>query len=248
MKHLTITIALLLAAVTLTAQEAAPTADDLYRMDDYQGAIAAYEDILAGGKTSADLHYNLGNAYYRDGQLGKAILNYERALRLKPNMTDAKENLALANARTADRITTLPQMFIVRWWNSLTTAITPHGWRIIWLVMLAIVGIGIAMLRTGRSRSLRKGGLAITAVSLLFLLLASALLISATRTYNAHPYAIITDQAVTLKASPDNKSIDKMILHEGTKVKILDDLTGWYKISIADGTNGWCQQKSMERI
>ena len=214
MKHLTITIALLLAAVTLTAQEAAPTADDLYRMDDYQGAIAAYEDILAGGKTSADLHYNLGNAYYRDGQLGKAILNYERALRLKPNMTDAKENLALANARTADRITTLPQMFIVRWWNSLTTAITPHGW----------------------------------AVSLLFLLLASALLISATRTYNAHPYAIITDQAVTLKASPDNKSIDKMILHEGTKVKILDDLTGWYKISIADGTNGWCQQNSMERI
>lgn len=248
MKHLTITIALLLAAVTLTAQEAAPTADDLYRMDDYQGAIAAYEDILAGGKTSADLHYNLGNAYYRDGQLGKAILNYERALRLKPNMTDAKENLALANARTADRITTLPQMFIVRWWNSLTTAITPHGWRIIWLVMLAIVGIGIVMLRTGRSSSLRKGGLTMTAVSLLFLLLASALLISATRTYNAHPYAIITDQAVTLKASPDNKSIDKMILHEGTKVKILDDLTGWYKISIADGTNGWCQQNSMERI
>lgn len=248
MKHLTITIALLLAAVTLTAQEAAPTADDLYRMDDYQGAIAAYEDILAGGKTSADLHYNLGNAYYRDGQLGKAILNYERALRLKPNMTDAKENLALANARTADRITTLPQMFIVRWWNSLTTAITPHGWRIIWLVMLAIVGIGIAMLRTGRSSSLRKGGLTMTAVSLLFLLLASALLISATRTYNAHPYAIITDQAVTLNASPDNKSIDKMILHEGTKVKILDDLTGWYKISIADGTNGWCQQNSMERI
>lgn len=248
MKHLTLTIALLIAATTITAQESAPSADDLYRMDDYQGAIAAYEDILAEGKSSADLYYNLGNAYYRDGQLGKAILNYERALRLKPGMSDAKENLELANARTADRITTLPQLFIVRWWNALTTAITPHGWRIVWLVLLAIAGIGVAMLRTGRSSAIRRGGLATTVVSLLFLLLATALLISSTRAYNAHPYAIITDQAVTLKASPDNKSIDKMILHEGTKVKVLDNLTGWYKIAIADGTNGWCPQNTMERI
>lgn len=248
MKHLTLTIALLIAATAITAQEPAPSADDLYRMDDYQGAIAAYEDILAEGKSSADLYYNLGNAYYRDGQLGKAILNYERALRLKPGMSDAKENLELANARTADRITTLPQLFIVRWWNALTTAITPHGWRIVWLVLLAIAGIGVAMLRTGRSSAIRRGGLATTVVSLLFLLLATALLISSTRAYNAHPYAIITDQAVTLKASPDNKSIDKMILHEGTKVKVLDNLTGWYKIAIADGTNGWCPQNTMERI
>ena len=248
MKHLTLTIALLIAATAITAQESAPSADDLYRMDDYQGAIAAYEDILAEGKSSADLYYNLGNAYYRDGQLGKAILNYERALRLKPGMSDAKENLALANAHTVDRITTLPQLFIVRWWNALTTAITPHGWRIVWLVLLAIAGIGVAMLRTGRSSAIRRGGLATTVVSLLFLLLATALLISSTRAYNAHPYAIITDQAVTLKASPDNKSIDKMILHEGTKVKVLDNLTGWYKIAIADGTNGWCPQNTMERI
>lgn len=248
MKHLTLTIALLIAATAITAQGSAPSADDLYRMDDYQGAIAAYEDILAEGKSSADLYYNLGNAYYRDGQLGKAILNYERALRLKPGMSDAKENLELANARTADRITTLPQLFIVRWWNALTTAITPHGWRIVWLVLLAIAGIGVAMLRTGRSSAIRRGGLATTVVSLLFLLLATALLISSTRAYNAHPYAIITDQAVTLKASPDNKSIDKMILHEGTKVKVLDNLTGWYKIAIADGTNGWCPQNTMERI
>ncbi len=248
MKHLTLTIALLIAATAITAQESAPSADDLYRMDDYQGAIAAYEDILAEGKSSADLYYNLGNAYYRDGQLGKAILNYERALRLKPGMSDAKENLELANARTADRITTLPQLFIVRWWNALTTAITPHGWRIVWLMLLAIAGIGVAMLRTGRSSAIRRGGLATTVVSLLFLLLATALLISSTRAYNAHPYAIITDQAVTLKASPDNKSIDKMILHEGTKVKVLDNLTGWYKIAIADGTNGWCPQNTMERI
>ena len=76
----------------------------------------------------------------------------------------------------------------------------------------------------------------------------SYLLISSTHSYNAHPYAIIVDQAVTLKASPDNKSIDKMILHEGTKVRVLDDLTCWYKISIADGTTGWCQQNTMERI
>ena len=226
----------------------AQNADDLYRMDDYQGAIAAYEEILASGQTSADLHYNLGNAYYRDGQLGRAILNYERALRLKPSMTDAKENLAFAYAHTVDRITTLPQLFIVRWWNNLTTSITPHIWRIIWLILLSIVGTGIILLRIGGNGTIRKTGLAVTALSLLLLALTSALLISSTHSYNAHPYAIIVDQAVTLKASPDNKSIDKMILHEGTKVRVLDDLTCWYKISIADGTTGWCQQNTMERI
>ena len=248
MKHLSLTIALLIAAANITAQETTPTADDLYRMDDFQGAIAAYEDILAAGQTSADLHYNLGNAYYRDGQLGKAILNYERALRLKPGMNDAKENLALANAHTADRITVLPQLFVVRWWNGLTTVITPTGWRIIWLLLLAVVGTGIVLLRTGRSNTVRKAGLATTAGSLLLLLLATALLISSTHSYNTHPYAIITDQSVTMKASPDSKSIDKMILHEGTKVKVIEDLTGWYKIAIADGTNGWCPQNTMERI
>lgn len=255
MRHyIFITIALLftnLANATSTVrlkQLAAQEADSLYRATEYQEAADAYEAVLASGFTSADLYYNLGNTYYRLGETGRAILNYERALRLKPSMSDAKENLALANAHTVDRITTLPQLFIVRWWNALTTAITPHGWRIVWLVLLAIAGIGVAMLRTGRSSAIRRGGLATTVVSLLFLLLATALLISSTRAYNAHPYAIITDQAVTLKASPDNKSIDKMILHEGTKVKVLDNLTGWYKIAIADGTNGWCPQNTMERI
>lgn len=237
------------ATSTLHLNElAARDADSLYRAAEYQEAAETYEAVLASGFTSADLYYNLGNTYYRLGETGRAILNYERALRLKPSMSDARENLALANARTTDRITVLPQLFIVRWWNSLTTVITPQGWRIIWLVLLAFVGAGIVLLRTGRSSALRKGGLAATVVSLLLLLLATALLISATRTYNAHPYAIITDQAVTLKASPDSKSIDKMILHEGTKVKVLEDLTGWYKIAIADGTNGWCPQNTMERI
>lgn len=255
MRHyIIITITLLFANLanatsTLHLKElAARDADSLYRAAEYQEAAEAYEAVLTSGFTSADLYYNLGNTYYRMGETGRAILNYERALRLKPSMSDAKENLALANAHTVDRITTLPQLFVVRWWNSLTTAITPSGWRIIWLVMLAIVGIGIVLLRTGRSGALRKAGLATAAVSLLLLLLATALLISSTRYYNAHPYAIITDQTVTLKASPDNKSIDKMILHEGTKVKVLDDLTGWYKVSIADGTTGWCQQNTMERI
>lgn len=255
MRHfIIITITLLLVPTAFATSKshlhevAAREADSLYRADDYQAAAEAYEAVLAAGFASADLYYNLGNAYYRLDETGRAILNYERALRLKPSMSDAKENLALANARTTDRITTLPQLFIVRWWNSLTIVVTPSGWRIIWLVLLAIVATGIVLLRSGRTSTLRKAGLATTAVSLLSLLLTTALLISATRSYNAHPYAIIVDQTVTLKASPDNKSIDKMILHEGTKVKVLDDLTGWYKVSIADGTTGWCQQNTIERI
>ena len=243
------TIIAVSAAIILRLSTAsAQSGDDLYRMGDYTAAALAYEAALDSGLSSADLYYNLGNTYHRLGETGRAILNYERALRLKPGMSDAKENLALANAHTVDRITTLPQLFIVRWWQSLTTSVTPAAWRIVWLILLAAAATGFFLLRAGRNTSLRKAGLATTALSLALLALATALLISSTHTYNSHSFAIVTDQSVSLKASPDNKSIDKMILHEGTKVKILDSLTGWYKTSIADGTTGWCQQNTIERI
>jgi tetratricopeptide (TPR) repeat protein len=222
--------------------------DDLYRMGDYQAAAEAYEATLAGGLSSPELHYNLGGAYYHEGQFGKAILNYERALRLDPSFTDAKENLALANSHTVDRIAVLPQPLFVRWWNSLCTALLPSGWRIVWLVIFTILVAAIVVLRIGNTVAIRKTALAASAASVLLLIAATALLIGSTHRFNAHSEAIVTQQAVTLKASPDAKSADKMTVHEGTKATITDELPGWYKITLSDGTVAWCTQEAIERI
>lgn len=251
MKHHISIIVFLLATVTLCAQtpiELATQGDNSFRMGEYADAIENYEAVLAMGNTSAELYYNLGNAYYREEQMAQAILNYERALRLKPNMSDAKENLLLANSHTTDRITQLPRLFIVRWIDWLCTAVTPTAWRTVWLLLFALLGISLVLLRIGRQTSLRKAGLVGIIVSAVLLICATLLLVGATNRYNAHNQAIVMEQAITVKSSPEQQSVDKMLLHEGTKVDVLEELSGWYKIRIADGTTGWCSSASIERI
>lgn len=251
MRKTLIVILITLLFGTAAAQEASTLAlgaDESYRRGDYTAAIEGYENTLATGQGSATIFYNLGNAYYRDGQIGRAILNYERALRLKPGMGDARENLTLARSKTADRISELPQLFIVRWVNSLITRVTPATWRTLWLVLLALVGVAVVLLRLGRSVAVRKGGLIGGILAVVLLLLTTLLLVGSTRHFNAHDRAIVMDAAMTVKDSPEWPSADKMFLHEGTAVTITEELQGWYKIRIADGTTGWCESSSVERI
>lgn len=238
-----------LAAMAADARATAAQGDEMYRQGNYGEAIALYNEVVEGaGLCSAELYYNLGNAYYREGQMGRAILNYERALRLKPNMGDARDNLALAESRTTDRIAKLPQLFVVRWYDALRTKVTPRTWRVVWLVLLALTGAAVVMFRMGRSAAQRKAGFGTGIAAVVLLAVASLLLIASERRYNAHAEAIVMEQALTVKGSPEQQSVDKLLLHEGTKVVILDSLRGWYKIRIADGTTGWCEENTIERI
>ena len=162
-----------------------------YRMGNYDVACDFYGLALSSDNGNADLYYNLGNAYYRSDQLALAILNYERALRLNPSMSDAKENLTLAYSKTQDRITELPRLFIVRWVDWLCTVVTPHAWRVILLVLIALAGIAALLLRWGSNTSLRKAGLIGIITSAVLLIAATLLLIGSTTRYNSHNHAII---------------------------------------------------------
>lgn len=251
MKKTLLTILIALCATFAWGQNAetlAHQADELYRHGDHQAAAESYEAALAQGLTSADLHYNLGNAYYRLEQLGPAILHYERALRLKPSMRDAKENLALANSKTQDRITELPRLFLVNWYNALCSHITPRAWRIVWLLLLALLSASMAAFILARSIPLRKATFTAAIVSAVLLLLASLLLLSSTNRFNSHHQAIVIQQAISVRNSPEQQSPEKFILHEGTKVTITESLAGWDKITLADGTIGWCEANTIERI
>lgn len=236
------------SAWSQTAETLAHQADELYRHGAYDSSAALYEEALAEGFTSAELHYNLGNAYYRLKQLGQAILHYERALRLKPTMKEAKENLALANSKTQDRITELPRLFLVNWYNALSTHITPRTWRIIWIVLFALLAAAIATFLLSHELSLRKATFSLAIASAVLLLLATVLLLSSTHHFNAHAEAIVIEEAIAVRNSPEQQSLEKLILHEGTKVSITESLAGWEKITLADGTTGWCESHNIERI
>ena len=241
-------LALAGGAMCQDAAALAREGDSRYRQEDYAGAIESYEAALATGRGSAEVYYNLGNAYYRDNQNARAILNYERALRLKPGMKDARENLRLANERTQDRIAELPVWFAARWWNAMTTKVSPSTWRVVWLVLLAVVALAVVGLRIGRGTALRRWSLLGGMMALLLLIVATVTLLSATKHYNARSAAVVMQESVAVKGSPEARSAEIMILHEGTRVTVKESLQGWEQISIADGTTGWCPVEAIERI
>ena len=254
-------IILLLLAATLgaTAQNNANTVkmspqtlmqqgNEAYAKGDFAAAVQAYNAVLAAGQQSADLYYNLGNAYYRQEEYGLSILNYERALRLKPNFRDAKQNLDLVNSKTEDQITSLPEIFLAQWAHNIVAWFSPTGWRICTLILLAILCAFIALFLLSRDYAWRKGALAGSIVTLVLLLLCIACTISASVRYNRHNQAIVTAPLAVVKSSPEENSIDKLVLHEGTKVDIDETLGDWHKIQIADGNTGWLQTNEVTII
>ncbi len=235
----------------LSAQEPlqrAQLADSAYRIADYEQAASLYEEVLASGFASPDLYYNLGNTYYRLDRFGLAILNYERALRLRPGMSDARDNLALANSHTVDRIAELPRLFVVNWYIALITRISPSSWRVITLLFFILCLAAVTMIALSRNVTLRKSALAVAIAAAVLFILSQLLMIASTSHFNARAEAIVMEPSVTVKSSPEHQSADKLILHEGTKVTISETLSGWHKITLSDGTTGWCESSAIEQI
>lgn len=244
MKRLTTIILATFALVTATAQtpqQLMQQGNEAYSKGDYAAAVEAYNAILDNGMHSADLYYNLGNAYYRQEELGLAILNYERALRLNPRFRDARQNLDLAYSKTEDKIDSLPQIFIVHWIQSVIGWFSHTGWLIVLLILVALLGALTVLFFVSSDYAWRRRSLLIGIFVGLILLLAIGCTIASHVQYNRHDRAIVTSPMIVVKSSPEAHGIDKMILHEGTKVEIEETLGEWHKIEIADGNNGWVE-------
>lgn len=212
-----------------------------YRNAHYQAAVKAYTEVLDDGFVSADLYYNLGNAYYRLDELGQAILYYERALRLRPNFRDARENLELAQSKTEDRISPLPELFIVQWARAVVNLFSTTGWRIVLLLFLLITGAAVVCFFVGNNYRLRKASLIGGSITLVLTLLCIVCCISSIRYANAHDSAIVTQPLAVIKSSPEQEGMDKYVLHEGTRLKLNEEVGDWYKVTLPDGNSGWAE-------
>lgn len=213
--------------------------NEAYRQSDYQQAIEAYTAVLDAGYENADLYYNLGNAYYRTEQMGMAVLCYERALRIEPGFAEAKQNLALANARTEDKITPIPEFLLARWYRALNTLLPPTGWLITLLVLGVLVVVAAGLIRFSGSYQWRKTAFVAIIVIGVLLLVAICCTFSSVNRYNRHDRAVVTQPMVVVKGSPDDAGVDKLVLHEGTTLVVDETLGTWYKVRLADGNTGW---------
>jgi tetratricopeptide (TPR) repeat protein len=223
-------------------------ADSAYARGEYQKAIADYEKLLKKG-ASAGLYYNLGNAYYRTEDITHAVLNYERALLLAPGDADIRFNLQMARAKTIDKITPESEMFFVTWYRSLVNMTSVDGWARVALLSLALaIVLALIYLFAGRVW-LRKVGFFGAMALLLLFVAANVLAWQQKQELTARRGAIVTAGAATVKSTPADSGTDLFILHEGTKVTIVDSaMKDWRRIRVADGKEGWVESSMIEVI
>ena len=223
-------------------------ADSAYVRGEYQQAIRDYETLLKQG-VSADLYYNLGNAYYRTENITRAVINYERALLLSPSDRDIRFNLQMARSKTIDKIEPEQEMFFVTWYRSLIILTSVDGWARTALLSLALA-IVLALLYLFSERiCLRKVGF-FGAFFLLVVFVASNLFAHQQKQQLLHRRgAIVTAPALSVKSTPAKQGTDLFILHEGTKVTVTDSsMKEWKEIRLADGKEGWVETSQIEFI
>ena len=221
------------------------TANEYYKNNRYQLAIDEYNKLLLDGFEGTSLYYNLGNAHYRLGKVGFAILYYEKALKLSPTDEDVKHNLALAKLNLKDKVDTLPPFFIFNLWEGLLAAFSVSGWTIIVYIIFILVLIVFVVYFFSRSVTEQRisffTGIGLTVILLLTI---SLLIVKMNKEFNTKD-GVIIETSVIVKSSPDYSSKDSFQIHEGLKVRIEDNVDDWVKIRLNDGKIGWIAQKSL---
>jgi hypothetical protein len=236
------------AGLAQTPEDVFNRGNELYRAGKYQDAVKEYEHIIGQGIVNAELYYNLGNAYYRNEQLARAILSYERAAQLHPNDPDITHNLKLVYLKTIDRIEPVPEMFLIQWMRTIGSLISQRTIRFLfilsWMLLFGSLAAMYLILRPDILRIAR----IIFFVSIVSVILCAAMLGIQSFQETTHDKAIITKQIVTAKSSPDTQSVDAFVIHEGVKVKLTDAVGDWVKITLVDGKVGWIPADHCERI
>jgi tetratricopeptide (TPR) repeat protein len=197
---------------------------------------------------SGEVYFNLGNAYFKSGKLQYAILNYERAKRIIPNDDDVNFNLQLANLQLIDKVESIPELFIYRWFHSLLTIFSLE--TMVWMIyglFLSALGSFTVFLFT-RTYERKRYSLMSGMIFSFFLVVGiSNFLIQSYRVSNSE-FAIVLTDVANIKSAPDNNGNDLFVIHRGIKVQVLDSVNKWNKIRLADGKVGWIPAKEVETI
>jgi tetratricopeptide (TPR) repeat protein len=252
MKKIVIFLILLFVAVGAQAQESQKAlwmkANNDYLQAAYPEALAEYLKIEEMGYSSASLYYNIGNTYFKLNNIARSVLYYERALKLDPSDDDIANNLALAKEYTLDRIEEVPDFIVKTWLRDINYSVSSDGWSYISLVLFALAALLLLYFRFGPGHRTRKVSFFAAMAAILLALGAFSFAWTQRRSFVMKDTALIMKPVSTVRSSPDNSGNTLFILHEGTKVKILEKLGEWTRIELADGRQGWLISIDVEVI
>ncbi|AYN65908.1 tetratricopeptide repeat protein [Euzebyella marina] len=223
-------------------------ATEAYNEGAYQKAVDNYLEILDNGQHSAELYYNLGNSYYKLNQIAPSIYYYEKALLLRPNDEEIKNNLAYANNMTLDAIETLPETGLSNIYKNIVGQLSFDQWAylaVAFLILFVFLYIAFYYFRYSSRKRIS------FVISIVALFLSVVALVFAILQYNKFkddmPAIVFADES-SVKAEPNARSQEAFALHEGTKVNVLEELNDWKKIKIADGSIGWIPAEDIKEL
>lgn len=233
-----------ISASAITKQNA----DAEYQKGNYQQAISDYEELLKNG-VSADIYYNLGNSYYRTDNITKAVLAYERAHLLSPGDENINFNLQFARNKTIDKITPVSEMFFITWYKSLVNFTSVDNWAKVGIISIIVALFLVLVYLFAPQVAFRKigffgafGFFVVFLLSNLFAYQQKQVLVNRTG-------AIVIAPTVNVKKTPSKTSSDEFVIHEGTRVDIIDKtMDKWVEIHLADGRDGWIESNQLEEI
>ncbi len=243
---------LLLMLPSAFAQSSTEAAANAYRDGDFVNSIKLYEQIVAQGihenKESAEIYYNLGNAYFRNGETAKAILNYERALLLNPGDSDTRHNLRFARTRLEDKIDVSDSFFLSNWIRSIRNIFNSNQWANIGIAFFILTLISLGSYFFVRKIWIRKVGFYFALFFLVIMLISNSFAFKQKRNRLDRNSGIVMAASASVMTSPDANSKELFRLHEGTKVKVKKSDGIWVEIEIANGGVGWTSKENIETI
>tara|TARA_R110000868_G_scaffold378396_3_gene643854 strand:+ start:174 stop:920 length:747 start_codon:yes stop_codon:yes gene_type:complete len=233
---LSFSILLFLPAGLMAQKELFEAGNRAYQAEDFIKAISLYDSVLQSGKENAALHYNLANSYFKEGNIGKSILHYEKALKLKPQDAEIQNNLEIARQKTIDRFEEVPENLFQASRLAIISLLSPDNWARVALFAFLLATIGFALYLF--SQYLRLGF--ITIISGLGITLLALILAWSHQNYLNHNQGVILlEDSSYVKSGPSESADDVFILHEGTKALRLEQFESWSKIKLPDGKLGW---------
>ena len=242
-------LALVMSTLPLATNAATKTsADQEYKRGNYPQAIADYKSLLK--KTpSAEVYYNLGNAYFRSDSIPQAILAYERAALINPGNSYIRFNLQFARGKTIDKVSEPDEMFFISWFRSAANLATVDGWATMVLFAAALLGCCILLYFFSSRILVRKVGFGCAIAFAILFVLSNIFALYQKNALTSKEGAIIMAPAANLKKTPIRSGADEAVLHEGTRVDIADrSIKGWLGVKLADGREGWIEENTVEEI
>ena len=222
--------------------------NDAYAKQDFQGAVDNYKQVLDAGMQSPEVYFNLANAYYKLNRVAPSIYNYEKALELKPGDKEIKNNLAFAENMKVDAISPLPQSVFKRWYAAVLNLFDLDGWAILTVVLILLSMLAFILYyftySTTRKRLLFTTSFVALGLGLFGLLMAFRYQAK----MNNEQYAVVFAKEAQVKSGPNLASDEAFVLHEGTKVGILEVNGDWKLIKLADGSEGWIPSTDIKEL